>query len=332
MQKKVSLTGVKPTGTPHLGNWLGAIKPAIEATASYDARYFIADYHALNSIKDAALMKKLTYEVAATWLAFGLDPQHVTLYKQSAVPEIFELTVILNCFTAKGLMNRAHAYKAVVADNKENDRDPDYGINMGLFTYPILMAADILMFGADVVPVGKDQVQHIEMCIDIAEALNHAYQTEVVKIPAPLISEDTQLIVGLDGRKMSKSYNNAIPCFLPAKNLRKVIMRITTNSQGVEEPKDPDTCSIFALYKLFATADEQQALRQRYVNGGMGWGEAKQALFEVMDRTLSPYRSRYEELMADLSYIDKVLAEGAAKARSIATPNMERIRKIVGIC
>ena len=331
MASKVSLTGVKPTGTPHIGNWLGAIKPAIALTAQYDARYFIADYHALNSIKEAETLRRLTYEVAATWLAFGLDPEKVIIYKQSSIPEIFELAVVLNCFAAKGLMNRAHAYKAVLQDNKENDRDPDWGVNMGLFTYPILMAADILMFQADVVPVGQDQVQHIEMCIDIAQSLNFAYQTEVVKVPAPLISEATQHVIGMDGRKMSKSYNNTIPCFLPTAALRKLIMRITTNSQAVEEPKDPDSCSIFSLFKLFASEQEQAELRARYTGGGMGWGEAKQRLFEVLDRALAPYRSRYEELIRDTACIDRILHEGAEKARVVASTNMRNIRKIIGI-
>ncbi len=331
MSRKIALTGIKPTGTPHIGNYFGAIKPAVALTQSYESRYFIADYHALNSERDPERLKQQTHEVAATWLACGLDPEKSLVYKQSSVPETFELTTILMAFTPKGLMNRAHAYKAAVDQNREAGKDPDKGINMGLYTYPVLMAADILLFNANVVPVGKDQKQHIEMTADIAETINSNYGSELLVVPEPLINEATQVIPGMDGRKMSKSYNNTIPLFLPSKKLRKMVMKIVTNSQEIEEPKDPDSCNVFSLYTLFAGPDEQEALAKRYRAGGMGWGEAKQALFEVMERELSRARERYDALMADTYYIDRVLAEGAEKARAIAAETVSRLRKAIGI-
>jgi len=333
MKKEISLTGIKPTGNPHIGNYLGAIKPALELEKSgkYDSRYFIADYHALNTIKDGKRLKSLTYEIAATWLAFGLDPEKTIFYKQSDVPETFELSTFLSAFTAKGLMNRAHAYKASVDKNRLANKDNDFGINIGLFTYPILMAADILLFNSDVVPVGKDQVQHIEIAADIAQAINHNYKKELLTVPKPLINEKNELIIGLDGRKMSKSYNNIIPLFLPPKKLRKLIMKIVTNSQGVEEVKDPATCNIFALYKLFATQEEQDLLAKRYRAGGLGWGHAKQELFEKLDQFLSPYRENYNQIISDTTYMDKILDEGAEKARDIASKTISRLRKASGL-
>ena len=329
--KKIALTGIKPTGTPHIGNYLGAIKPALELAQNYDARYFIADYHALNSIKNPKLLNELTYEIAATWLAFGLDTKKVLFYRQSDIPEIFELSVFLSAFTAKGLMNRAHAYKAVVATNKENNKDDDYSINMGLFTYPILMAADILMFNTNVVPVGKDQKQHIEIAADIAQAINYNYNKELLTIPQPLISETMDLIPGLDGRKMSKSYNNVISPFLATKKLRKLVMKIKTNSQGIEEVKNPDTCNVFALYKLFANENEQNELRKRYLSGGMGWGNAKQTLFEKLEEVFFPYREQYNIIINDKAEIDRQLKEGALKAREISSTVMARLRKATGL-
>jgi len=269
--------------------------------------------------------------VAATWLACGLNPDKVLFYRQSAIPETFDLTTILMCFTAKGLMNRAHAYKASVADNIEKDNDPDFGINMGLFSYPVLMAADILLFDTNFVPVGKDQKQHVEMAADIAQTLNHTYQTDALVIPEPLINESTQIVTGLDGRKMSKSYNNAIALFSQPKELKKTIMKIVTNSQAMEEPKDPDACSIFSLYKLFASAEQQQQLRARYVAGGMGWGHAKQELYEVLNSWLTPMREKYDQFIADKPALDKILAEGAEKARVLAAQKVNKIRKLIGI-
>ncbi|MBN2658181.1 MAG: tryptophan--tRNA ligase [Spirochaetales bacterium] len=331
MEKKVVLTGIKPTGMPHLGNYLGAIKPALKLAENYEARYFIADYHSLNTVKEADTLRDYIYEVAAVWLASGLDPDKVLIYKQSAVPETFELTTLINAFTSKGLMNRAHAYKAQVDVNREKGKPDDHNINMGLYTYPILMAADILLFDAQLVPVGKDQVQHIEMAADIAEAVNRNYKEPLLTIPQPYIDESTMIINGLDGRKMSKSYDNHIPLFCPEKKLKKFCNKIVTNSQAVEEPKDPDSCNVFALYKLFATEEQQKALAETYRAGGMGWGYAKGELFSVLNDFISPMREKYDELMEDKSYIDKVLAEGAAKARELASAKMDRLRRAIGV-
>ena len=331
MKKKIALTGIKPTGIPHLGNYLGAIKPAIELTKNYDALYFIADYHAVNSIRDAKILREMIYEVAATWLACGLDPEKTVLYQQSAIPETFELSTFLMAFTPKGLMNRAHAYKAMVQKNTLNKKDVDDGVNIGLFTYPILMAADILQFDSDVVPVGGDQAQHLEMAIDIAQSINHNYGTELLKIPQPLIRKNTGIVTGLDDRKMSKSYDNTIPLFLPPKKLRKLIMKIVTNSQTIDEPKNPDECNVFALYKLFADENQISEMRQKYEAGGMGWGHAKQELFELINAHLSPYRDKYNELMQNKNYIDKILEDGSVRAREIVVQKMKFIRQNIGL-
>lgn len=331
MNKKVALTGIKPTGIPHIGNYLGAIAPALKLSETCEARYFIADYHALNSCKDPNEIRQMTFEIAAAWLASGLNPDTMLFYRQSDVPETFELLTILLAFTPKGLMNRAHAYKAMLASNAEAGKDPDDGVNMGLYTYPVLMAADILLFDTDFVPVGNDQFQHVEMAQDIAQSFNFVYGTEGFVIPQPLAHEDSRTLVGLDGRKMSKSYNNTIPMFAPEKDLRKLIMKIVTNSQGVEEPKDPDTCSIFSLYKNFATPAQISALRERYQAGGMGWGHAKQELFEVMNAQLSPLRERYNELMQNQQVITLALKEGGEKARELAAQKIKDLRHIIGI-
>ena len=329
--KKVSLTGIKPTGELHIGNYFGAIKPALELAKEYDARYFIADYHALNTMKNPAELNSTIRHVAAGWLACGLDPEKVIFYRQSSIPEVFELTTMLMAFTAKGLMNRAHAYKAAVQQNTEKNNDEDAGINMGLFTYPVLMAADIIIFDSDVVPVGKDQVQHIEMAQDIAGSINANYGKQILKVPQAAVQEDVAVVPGLDGRKMSKSYGNVIPLFSSEKALRKTIMRIVTNSQSVEEPKDPQTCQIFGLYKLFADKSEQDALAVRYRAGGMGWGEAKEALFSAVNRCLSPINEHYNAIMADIPALDKILEQGAQKARPIAAATVKRLRKAAGV-
>lgn len=331
MNKKVSLTGIKPTGMPHLGNYVGSIRPALELAKDFDARYFIADYHALNQIKDPVKLKDMTFEVAAAWLACGLDPDKVLFYRQSDVPETFELATILMAFTPKGLMNRAHAYKAVVQQNEEGGNAQDDGVNIGLFTYPILMSADILLFDADVVPVGKDQLQHLEMANDIAQSINFNYKSEILKLPQAFTHDNAGLIVGLDGRKMSKSYNNEISLFLPEKKLRKIIMKIVTNSQTIEEPKDPETCNVFSLYKVFASPEQQQQLKERYLVGGLGWGDAKQALFEAINAQLKQPREKYFELLENREYVDSVLKEGAEKARVIASATIKRLRKAIGI-
>ena len=331
MKRKIALTGIKPTGLPHIGNYFGMYIPALELAKEYDTRYFIADYHALNTMRDPKLLRELSYEVAATWLACGLDPEKSILYKQSAVQGTFELSTLLMAFTPKGLMNRAHAYKAKVAENTAAGKDPDDGVNMGLFTYPVLMAADILQFDSDVVPVGQDQAQHLEMTIDIAQAINRNYGKELLKIPQPLIRKETGVVTGLDGRKMSKSYNNTIPLFLEPKKLRKLVMKIVTNSQTIEEPKDPDSCNIFALYKLFANEEQISDLRKRYLAGGMGWGHAKQELFEVMNATLTPLREKYQKLIENKDYLDEVLKKGAEKASEIVSRKIDFLRKEIGL-
>jgi tryptophanyl-tRNA synthetase len=329
--KKISLTGIKPTGDLHIGNYFGAIKPALELAKEYDARYFIADYHALNTMKNPKELNATIREVAAGWLAAGLNPEKVIFYRQSSIPEVFELTTMLMAFTSKGLMNRAHAYKAAIQENIEKGGDTDAGINMGLFTYPVLMAADIILFDSDIVPVGKDQVQHIEMAQDIAQSVNANYGQQILKIPQAGVQENTAIVPGLDGRKMSKSYGNVIPIFAPENILRKTIMRITTNSQTVEEPKNPDESQIFQLYKLFAQKSEQDALASRYRAGGMGWGDAKEELFQAANRCLTPMRERYDAIMADIPSLDKILEQGAQKARPIASATIKRFRKAAGV-
>lgn len=331
MQKKIALTGIKPTGIPHIGNYLGAIKPALKLAETCEARYFIADYHALNAVKDPAVLKEMTYQIAAAWLACGLDPNKVLIYRQSQVPETFELMTILLAFTPKGLMNRAHAYKAILQKNRDEGNDPDDGVNMGLFTYPVLMAADILLFNTDLVPVGSDQFQHIEMAVDIAESFNFIYNCEGLKIPKPIATETSKTVVGLDGRKMSKSYGNIIPLFAPATELKKLVMKIVTNSQSIEEPKDPETCNVFSLYRLFATEEQTKALRKRYLEGGMGWGHAKNELFEVMNQALEPLRYSYNSLMSNRSFIEDVLKKGSEQAHQLASEKISLLRKIIGI-
>lgn len=331
MDKQIVLTGIKPTGMPHIGNYLGAIKPALALSEKYESRFFIADYHSLNTIKDPKELRDYTYEIAACWLAAGLDPERTLIYRQSDVPETFELTTMIMAFTPKGLMNRAHAYKAQLDRNREKGKPDDHNVNMGLYTYPILMAADILLFDTNYVPVGRDQVQHIEMAADIAEAMNRNYKETLLTVPEAHVSESTQTVIGMDGRKMSKSYNNAIPLFLPEKKLKKLLNKIVTNSQEIEEPKDPDTCNVFALYKLFATEPQQAALAERYRAGGMGWGHAKAELFEVMNAVIKPMREKYDELMADKSVIDKILDAGAVKARELAAKKIAYMRRVMGV-
>ncbi|WP_127716538.1 tryptophan--tRNA ligase [Halobacteriovorax sp. HLS] len=328
--KKISLTGIKPTGMPHLGNYLGAIKPALEMANSgqYEAYYFIADYHSLTSVHKAQELNDYIYEVAACWLALGLDPSNVTLYKQSDIPEIMELNWILSCFSAKGLMNRAHAYKALSAENESKGRDTDHGINMGLYTYPILMSSDILFLKSDFVPVGADQLQHIEIARDLANAFNHVYG-EVFTLPQAKVQEG-ELVPGLDGRKMSKSYDNHIPLFLTEKKLRKMINKITTDSSEPSEPKDPENSLIFDFYKLFATEQQIKDLSDWYKRG-IGWGEAKLELFNVINEELKGPREKYNELMADRKLIDEILEQGAAKVRPRASEFLKEVKKAIGV-
>ena len=332
MNTEVVLTGISTTGIPHLGNYVGAIRPAIELSRNSDIRpfYFLADYHSIIKCHDPQMVQQSSLAVAATWLALGLDTNNATFYRQTDIPEILELTWILNCMTAKGLMNRAHAYKAAVADNEKADsQDPDKGVSMGLFSYPVLMAADILMFKADKVPVGKDQLQHLEMTRDIAARFNHTYKPLFV-LPEAVLDQKTAVLSGLDGRKMSKSYNNTISLFEPEKKLRELIMKIKTNSLGPGEPQDPGGCTLFEIYQSFATPEETEALKARYANG-IAWGEMKQFLFEYLNTHLAKPRKRYQALMADPVYIETVLKEGAEKARQLSQPFLQEIREAVGI-
>lgn len=327
------LTGITTSGTPHLGNWAGAIRPAIRASAlpGTDAFYFMADYHALIKCDDAARVARSRLEIAATWLAGGLDPDRVTFYRQSDIPEIPELCWILTCVTAKGLMNRAHAYKASVDQNTAKGVEPDDGITMGLFSYPVLMAADILMFNANKVPVGRDQIQHLEMARDIAQRFNHQYGRDYFVLPEVAIEESVATLPGLDGRKMSKSYNNTIPLFEgDAKTLRAAIMRIVTDSRQPGEPKDAEGSHLYTLYRAFATDEESTAFRAE-LEAGMGWGDAKQALYERLERDIAPMRERYQALMANPERIEDILQAGAEKARKLATPFMAELREAVGL-
>ena len=328
-QKRV-LTGITTSGIPHLGNLSGAVLPAIESSKekSVSSFLFLADYHSLIKNINPELTHSSSFEIAACWLACGLNPEQVTFYRQSDVPHIFELTWILNCLAAKGLMNRAHAYKAAVAEN-DNVVDPDKGITMGLYNYPILMAADILMFKADIVPVGQDQKQHIEMTRDIAHRFNH-YYGDILSIPEAMIDEKKGIIPGSDGRKMSKSYNNTIPIFDTSKKLRKAIMKIKTNSLEPGVPKDSTDCSVFKIFQAFGNEDEILNLNKKYENG-IAWGEAKEELFNLLDEKIKPFRGEYEKISQDKSYIEQTLREGAQKALSVSTPVIEEIRKAIGI-
>jgi len=325
------LTGITTTGTPHLGNYVGAIKPAIAASrdAETDSFYFLADYHALVKCEDPARVQESTLEIAATWLALGLDTSRSIFYRQSDITEIPELTWLLTCVTAKGLMNRAHAYKAAVDDNIEAGEDPDWGITMGLFSYPVLMAADILMFNAHTVPVGKDQVQHLEMARDIAQRFNHRYGEHFV-LPEVQIDEHVATLPGTDGRKMSKSYDNTIPLWLPEKKLRKAVMKIKTNSQEPGEPKDPDTAAVYAVYAAFAS-DRQRAEMRRAFAEGIAWGEVKQKLFELINTELEGPRERYEALINNPHKVEQELERGAERAREVSRPFIARLRDAVGI-
>ncbi|RIW29270.1 tryptophan--tRNA ligase [Bacillus salacetis] len=330
MERPTVLTGIKPTGHPHLGNYIGAIKPALEMAEDNRSQgiYFIADYHALNSVQDRQEFKEYTYEIAAAWLALGLDPDKVIFYRQSDVPEILELHWILSCMTPKGLMNRAHAYKAKVEENNLEGNDQDSGVNMGLFTYPILMASDILLFNSDQVPVGKDQVQHVEIARDIAENFNRTFG-EVLKLPQYVIEEETAVIPGLDGRKMSKSYGNTIPLFTEEKALKKLINKIVTDSTPPEEPKEVKGSSLFTLYKEFAAEDEIESMREKY-RKGIGWGQVKKEVFEVINRELREPRRKYYEYLEDTKALDEVLKRGAQEARSIAAVQLRKVKEMIG--
>ncbi|MFN3732621.1 tryptophan--tRNA ligase [Comamonas testosteroni] len=326
------LTGITPSGTPHLGNYAGMMRPAIEASRDKNVEnfYFLADYHALIKCQDPERVQRSTIEIAASWLAAGLDPEHVTFYRQSDIPEIPELTWFLTCVTGKGLLNRAHAYKAAVDKNNASGSEPDDGVTAGLFMYPVLMGADILIFNANKVPVGRDQVQHLEMARDMASSFNHIYGSEYFTLPEAVVEESVATLPGLDGRKMSKSYNNTIPLFAPREQLRKLINSITTDSRAPGEAKEVEGSALFQIYQGFASEEESAALRQQYAEG-IAWGDAKQILFERIDREIAPMRERYEYLIAHPAELEEILQAGAVKARKLATPLLQQLRTAVGI-
>lgn len=330
-KKKICLTGIKPTGELHLGNYFGAIEKALKCQGIYENRFFIADYHALNSLENHKNLKENVQNIAAAWLACGLDPEKTIFFRQSSISQIAELTIILMCFTSKGWMNRAHAYKAIVSENEKNRADVDRGVNMGLFNYPIMMAADILMFQSDVVPVGKDQLQHLEIANYIAQHFNSITKSGFFHLAEPLADEKDCFIVGTDGRKMSKSYHNTIPLFASNKEIRKKVMKIPTNSQGIEEVKDPRQCNIFSLYEKIAEKSDVDALATRYQQGGMSWGEAKEILAEAIVKKFAPMHQKYREWLANETLLNSILLEGEKKAQEIANNNLKEIKKIIGI-
>ncbi len=332
MSQDIYLTGITTTGTPHIGNYVGAIRPGIAASKDKSKKnfYFLADYHALAKAEDPERINRSTLEIAAAWLALGLDTENAVFYRQSDIEEIPHLTWILSSVTAKGLMNRAHSYKAVVQANEESgNRDPDKGIMMALYCYPILMAADILMFKSTKVPVGRDQKQHVEMTRDIAQRFNHRYG-DIFTIPEAAISDSTAVLAGLDGRKMSKSYNNIIPLFADEKSLRKLIMKIKTNSLEPGEPKDTAGSTLYDMYKAFATEEEVKNIEKRYAEG-IAWGEMKQVLFGYINEHIKPARDEYQRLVDDPAIVEKELLKGAEKAREISVPYLDEIRYAIGI-
>ena len=325
------LTGITTSGTPHLGNYVGSIRPSVRASQRADVQsfYFLADYHALIKVEDPARIQRSTLEIAASWLACGLNPERVTFYRQSDIPEIPELTWFLTCVLGKGVLNRAHAYKASVDKNTAAGMDPDADVSAGLFMYPVLMGADILMFNAHKVPVGRDQIQHIEMARDMANSFNHRYGEHFVP-PEAEIEESVATLPGLDGRKMSKSYDNTIPLFAPRAQLQKLIAGIVTDSRAPGEPKAAEGSALFQIYQAFATPAETDSLRKAYADG-IGWGDAKQRLFERIDQEIAPMREAYQALLADPAKIEHTLLAGAAKARALATPFMGTLRQAVGL-
>lgn len=333
MKKTRILTGITTTGIPHLGNYVGAIRPTVIASKNKEVEsfYFLADYHALIKSQDAKRVNESRLEIAATWIAAGLDVDNAIFYRQSDLPEIPQLTWLLTCICAKGLMNRAHAYKAAVADNQSaNNEDLDAGITMGLFSYPILMTADILMFNADLVPVGRDQIQHLEMARDLAQRFNFLYKKDFFTLPEAQIDENVAVLSGLDGRKMSKSYDNTIPLFVDEKKLLKLVRKIKTNSLEPGEPKDPNEGTLMQIYTAFASEAEVADLKAKYLDG-ISWGEVKDILFEKLNAELGDAREKYKELILRPDYIEDILQTGAKRARAIATPFMQELREAVGI-
>ena len=326
------LTGITTTGMPHLGNYVGSVRPAVQASLRSDVRsyYFLADYHALIKCGEPARIQRSTLEIAATWLAAGLNPERVTFYRQSDIPEITELCWLLTCVCGYGLLNRAHAYKAAVDKNTEAAQEADDGVTAGLFMYPVLMAADILMFKSQKVPVGRDQIQHLEMARDMAASFNHLYGSDLLVLPEAQVDEHVALLPGLDGRKMSKSYDNTIPLFVPREELRKKIASIVTDSRAPGEPKDTEGSALFQIYRAFASTEETAAFAQAFAQG-IAWGEAKQALFERIEQEIAPMRAHYAELIANPAQVERILLQGAEKARAEATPYMRQLRSAVGL-
>jgi len=331
MRTERYLTGITTSGTPHLGNYVGSIRPAVQASlrADVESYYFLADYHALIKIDEPERIQRSTLEIAASWLAAGLDPERVVFYRQSDVPEIPELTWFLTCVTGKGVLNRAHAYKASVDKNTAAGQDPDADVSAGLFMYPVLMGADILMFNAQHVPVGRDQVQHIEMARDMANSFNHRYGEHFV-LPQAAIEESVALLPGLDGRKMSKSYDNHIPMFASSAQLQKLIASMKTDSRAPGEPKDTEGSALFQIFQAFASAEETAAFAQEFAQG-ISWAAAKEKLHARIDHEIAPMRARYEALMANPQQVEALLLQGAVKARALATPFMARLRQAVGL-
>ena len=325
------LTGITTTGTPHLGNYVGSIRASVRASLQPGVQsfYFLADYHALIKCDEPARIQRSTLEIAASWLAAGLDPERVTFYRQSDIPEIPELTWFLTCVTGKGLLNRAHAYKAMLDKNAAAGAEADNDVSAGLFMYPVLMGADILMFKAHKVPVGRDQIQHIEMARDMAASFNHLYG-QLLVAPEALIDDNVALLPGLDGRKMSKSYDNTIALFGPREQLKKQIMSIVTDSRAPGEPKSTDGSALYQIYRAFADDAEAAAFAQAFADG-IAWGDAKQRLFERIDAEIGPMRERYQHLIAHPEEVEQLLLRGAEKARAIATPFMRELRHAVGL-
>ena len=325
------LTGITTTGTPHLGNYVGSIRAAVRASRAPGVQsfYFLADYHALIKCDEPARIQRSTLEIAASWLASGLDPEHVVFYRQSDIPEIPELMWMLTCVTGKGMLNRAHAYKAMLDKNAAAGQDPDTDVSAGLFMYPVLMAADILMFSAHQVPVGRDQIQHIEMARDIAASFNHLYGEHLV-LPEALVDDNVALLPGLDGRKMSKSYDNTIALFGPREQLRKQIMSIVTDSRAPGEPKPTEGSALFQIYRAFANDAEAAQFAKAFADG-IAWGDAKQALYERIEQEIGPMRERYAYLMAHPEEVEAMLQRGAEKARALAVPMLRELRHAVGL-
>jgi len=318
-----ALTGIKPTGNVHIGNYLGMIRPALELQEHYEAFYFIADYHAMTTVNDGSVLRKFTLETAATWLAFGLDPSRTVLFRQSAVPEVCELAWMLACQMPVGMLERGHAVKAARDDNRE--------INAGIMYYPVLMAADILLYDSNVVPVGQDQQQHVEIARDVAQKVNHLWGEDTLVVPEVQVRPQVAVVPGLDGRKMSKSYGNEIALWGSSKALEKRIGRIVTDSTPLEEPKDPDTDNVFNLYQLLATPEQVEELRSRYLAGGFGYGHAKQELYKAMESLLAEPRERYDSWLAQPSRIEEVLEDGARRARTAAARTLARVRGRAGV-